>query len=485
MDLRVDLLLVRPPPSPREIYAAARGLEALAPEATFAAIRRALEAGQGVLLSRISEDLARQAEDLLAAHGAEARRVPHSGAASTIVESPAQVPARWLPLRWLLGSAIAVAILVVWVWLARPDTAPEKHAAAPQDPVAEVALAATSPVLSPRQLGALAGASAASLRCAESLGSGFFIGTDLLLTNAHVLCEDGSPLEVVLGDGRKLSGVAEREDRWLDVALVRVAGARQPALRLGDASGLQQGDQLYFYGSPRGLDFTLSQAMLSHATRPLQGLAYLQLDGNVNPGNSGGPLLDPRGEVVGIVTATVGEQSGLGLALPVNYLYEGEQPLVSEPAAVDRAAWQKIVSMADEDDQREVAEARESMQSAALAGVLLTSNLKVVAMVARHSTLEPYGEHFSFRLMRDGETLCSASGDAMGWRPAGSTSEATIGRHTRQWLRRNNLDSDVWVAAVPLDWTDCPTPRDSLGMEVVLVQPGAESAAVLTYAPGI
>jgi len=489
MDLQVDLLLVRAPSSPREIYAVARGLEALAPTTPFAAIRRTLEAGQGPLLSGISEEVARQAEELLAAHGAEGRAVPHSAARANVADATAPVryaAGRQVPAFWPALAGIALVTLIAWWWWASRRE-PVVGAPAPAlESAANDAPVSTSPLLDPRQVGSLGEASTASIRCADSLGSGFFVAPDRLLTNAHVLCEGGGRVEVVLSDGRKLTGNAEREDRWLDVALVKVDGAREPALRLGDASSLRQGDQLFFYGSPHGLDFTLSQALLSRATRTLRGLAYLQLDGNVNPGNSGGPLLTPRGEVVGIVTATIGENSGLGLALPVNYLYEGKQPLVDRPAGIDLAAWKRITGAAAAEDEREVTATRESMRSAGLAAVLLTSDFNVVAMVARHSALEPYAERFSFRVVSGRETLCSPAGDASRWGRAGSTSEAPIDERTRQWLQRNHLDSEVWVAGVLLDWMGCPPPQDSLGLEVVFSPPGGEeSRAAVTFAPGI
>jgi len=134
-DLRVDLLLVHPPISGRELYAAAKELEAFAPDASFVAIRRTLEAGHGPLLYGLSETRGSEAEKLLAARGAEARSVPHVEQPAAVESrrqpsrpinvrqaSPRQAPARQesrrrVPPRWLLAATVAALVLIFW-WLA-------------------------------------------------------------------------------------------------------------------------------------------------------------------------------------------------------------------------------------------------------------------------------------------------------------------------------------------------------------------------------
>jgi hypothetical protein len=227
--------------------------------------------------------------------------------------------------------------------------------------------------------------------------------------------------------------------------------------------------------------------MISHATRIVQGVAYLQLDGNVNHGNSGGPLLNPSGEVVGIVTATVGEATGLGLALPVNYLYEGDQPLLAAPAGIDRAAWKRIAGTAAADEEREVEEARVTMQLPALTAAVVTTRLDVLALVARQSRVEPLTEHFSFQLQRGNQTMCTASGDASRWRLVGNTAEGPEDSRTREWMARHHLEADVWIATVPLHGAaDCPRAEEILGLDLVMspAAPGA-SRAPITLAPGL
>jgi S1-C subfamily serine protease len=481
--LRVDRRLGQRRRSGRDADAAARALEALAAPGEFLAIKRALDGGAEPVLQGLVRSQAAEADRLLDRHGGRGRLAPHQQ--PTVAEAGSQPAGRWRPSPWQVGAGAAVALLLaVLLWprgAAKGPTPAVTSVASPAGP--ETPTRTTR--LSPRELGALAAASAASLRCPESLGSGFFVAPDRLVTNAHVLCPGSTPLEVVLSDGRKLTGEPQRSDRWLDVAVVRVAGAGAPALPIGDASTLRQGDSLFFYGSPRGLDFTLSQAMLSHSHRILQGIAYLQLDGNVNPGNSGGPLLTSTGEVVGIVSATVGDAGGLGLALPVNYLYEGDDAFLARPPGADRVAWRKLAGEAADEEGREVAKAREIASYPGLVAAALTSDLRVVALVVRQSVLEPFPERLDFQVERNGELICHSSGMAGGWKHVGSTSDGAGDERTRLWIERNRLGGEVWVATLPLDWAGCPEPRQTPGLELVLAQAAAGgNRAVIGFAPG-
>ena len=105
---------------------------------------------------------------------------------------------------------------------------------------------------------------------------------DLLVTNAHVLCGPRASLEVSLPDGRRLDGTVVSSDEWLDVAVVRVPGAAVRPLPLGDAMAVEPGDPVLFIGSPLGMDFTVSRAIVSHPRRNVYGVAFVQFDANVN-----------------------------------------------------------------------------------------------------------------------------------------------------------------------------------------------------------
>jgi serine protease Do len=237
-----------------------------------------------------------------------------------------------------VGSVMAVyaAISVVWhvvraarlrsaVREAIADAESPRGVVVPSTPAPEAPPPAAPPApivpLSSRELAKRSLPGTVSLHCADSLGSGFFVEPDLVLTNAHVLCPMGEKIQVVTADGRRLTGETVHSSQAVDLALVRVAGARATALPLGDVGNLALGDRVMMIGSPVGLEFTVHEGSVSHMGRVVQGVAFIQLDAKVNPGNSGGPIIDEQGRVVGVVTLKQAQAEGIGLALPINYAY--------------------------------------------------------------------------------------------------------------------------------------------------------------------
>jgi len=160
-------------------------------------------------------------------------------------------------------------------------------------------------------------------------GSGFFIEAGgLILTNNHVV-ENAVSVSVILKDGTELPAEILGRDPSTDVALLRVASQTMPPAELGDSDRVRIGQQAIVVGSPFGLDQSLTAGYISALGRMLRsGDDYgteiddvIQTDAAVNPGNSGGPLLNSEGEVIGITTAifsTGGGFQGIGLAVPIN-----------------------------------------------------------------------------------------------------------------------------------------------------------------------
>jgi S1-C subfamily serine protease len=167
----------------------------------------------------------------------------------------------------------------------------------------------------------------------ESTGSGFVIDEDgLILTNAHVV-EAATEIRVTFSDSHTVSATPVGKDADTDLALLRVEsdGESLQPLELGDSSTVQVGDPTVAIGNPFGLERTLTTGVVSALQRRLtapSGFAIedvIQTDAALNPGNSGGPLLDANGRVIGINSqiATGGEGSsggsvGIGFAVPVN-----------------------------------------------------------------------------------------------------------------------------------------------------------------------
>ncbi len=161
----------------------------------------------------------------------------------------------------------------------------------------------------------------------EGLGTAFVYDADgLLLTNNHVI-EDASDIEVSFFDGRELSATVVGRDKHTDVAVLRIDERALPFLPLGDSDVIEVGDWVVAIGNPFGLSHTVSAGILSAKGRTkedVKGLDpsgyfnFLQTDASINPGNSGGPLLNLRGEVVGINAAVRANANSIGFAIPIN-----------------------------------------------------------------------------------------------------------------------------------------------------------------------
>ena len=156
----------------------------------------------------------------------------------------------------------------------------------------------------------------------RGVGSGFIIGADgYLLTNHHVV-EGADEIYVTLTDKREFKGRLIGSDRRTDVALVKIDSAGLPSLKIGDPSRLRVGEWVVAIGSPFGLDNTVTAGIVSAKGRDTGDyLPFIQTDVAVNPGNSGGPLINLRGEVVGInsqIYSRTGGFMGISFAIPID-----------------------------------------------------------------------------------------------------------------------------------------------------------------------
>ncbi|MEI2417278.1 Do family serine endopeptidase [Orrella sp. JC864] len=156
----------------------------------------------------------------------------------------------------------------------------------------------------------------------RGLGSGFFISPDgYILTNNHVVA-DASEIFVTLTDGREFKAKTIGTDERTDVALIKIEAEGMPTLPVGDSRALKKGQWVLAIGSPFGLDSTVTSGIVSAIGRDTgEYLPFIQTDVAVNPGNSGGPLLNLNGEVVGInsqIVSRSGGFMGISLAIPID-----------------------------------------------------------------------------------------------------------------------------------------------------------------------
>jgi len=165
-------------------------------------------------------------------------------------------------------------------------------------------------------------------------GSGFVFSSDgLIFTNAHVIAKAGK-IRVTLLDGAELDATVTGRDPDSDIAILKIYGNGYSVATLGDTQELQIGQFLIAIGNPLGYQHSVSTGVLSGVGRTLRTATgqiienVLQTDAPLNPGNSGGPLINTRGEVVGINTAIIGGAQGLSFALDINMAKEVARQLI-------------------------------------------------------------------------------------------------------------------------------------------------------------
>jgi S1-C subfamily serine protease/regulator of sirC expression with transglutaminase-like and TPR domain len=171
------------------------------------------------------------------------------------------------------------------------------------------------------------------------LGSGFVLKADgLIATNRHVIGE-ARRIKVETSDG-KVEEVTEvfASDAHLDLAILRVARKDLKPLTLGDSAKLRQGERIVAMGNPEGLAYSVVEGVISEPNREIDGISMIQVALPIEHGNSGGPLLDRQGRVLGLLTLKSARTDNLGFAMPVNEL----KKLIEKPNPVPMNRWLTI-----------------------------------------------------------------------------------------------------------------------------------------------
>jgi len=168
----------------------------------------------------------------------------------------------------------------------------------------------------------------------HGLGSGFIISADgLILTNAHVV-DGAQEVTVKLTDRREFKAKVLGSDKQSDIAVIRIAAKDLPIVQIGNSSLLKVGEPVLAIGSPYGFDNTATAGIVSAKSRSLPDdnyVPFIQTDVAVNPGNSGGPLFNLKGQVVGInsqIYTQTGGYQGLSFSIPIDVAMKVEQQLV-------------------------------------------------------------------------------------------------------------------------------------------------------------
>src|SRR5579883_195287 len=171
----------------------------------------------------------------------------------------------------------------------------------------------------------------------RGIGSGFVIDpSGLILTNAHVV-DKADTVTVSFQNGHILRGKVLGKDPVTDVAVIQVPAKNLPTVTIGNSDQVRQGQWAIAIGNPLGLQETVTVGVISGTDRsslaigiPDKRIGFLQTDAAINPGNSGGPLLNAKGEVIGINTAIIGGAQGLGFAIPINTAQHIAQQIITK-----------------------------------------------------------------------------------------------------------------------------------------------------------
>ena len=271
----------------------------------------------------------------------------------------------------------------------------------------------------------------------RGFGSAFVYDPNgLLLTNDHVIAE-ATDIEVTLASGRRLKGTVVGRDTPTDLAIIRVDARNLPYLALGDSDGLRVGDWVMAIGNPFGLSHTVSVGIVSAKGRTrsdLRGLDetgyydFVQTDASINPGNSGGPLVDLKGEVVGINTAVRASANNIGFAVPISMVRE-LLPRLLKSGSIERSAVGIVVSSVAREDVRR-------LQLAHRSGALVRSLTKGGAGERGGLKMDDVITHF------DGDEV--AGPEQLRW----LASIHGVGKRVTVVVVRNGEEVDAAVAAL-------------------------------------
>lgn len=178
--------------------------------------------------------------------------------------------------------------------------------------------------------------SVVTIRTDISQGTGFIINREgYIVTNAHVL-SGGSTVSVVTYEQESIPANFIGYDLNFDIALLKISGTYNE-LELGDSNDVQVGERVIAIGNPLGLGFSVTQGIVSgvHRRGPNGLDAYIQTDAALNPGNSGGPLINQQGEVIGINNFKIGGAESLGFALESNFIKQAVNDIYQEAFGED------------------------------------------------------------------------------------------------------------------------------------------------------
>jgi len=263
-------------------------------------------------------------------------------------------------------------------------------------------------------------------RTQSGVGSGFIVSEDgRILTNAHVV-DGADTVQVTLKDGRSFEGTVLGSDPVTDVAVIDLDATGLPTLSVSEAE-LLPGEVAIAIGNPLGLDNTVTVGIISATGRtsgqvgiPDKRVDFIQTDAAINPGNSGGPLLNARGEVIGMNTAIISGAQGLGFAIPMEAVQRISEQIVANGKVEHPFIGIQMVTLSPE--------IRESINADPSSGFTIDADTGVfIADVVPGSPAARAG-------LRAGDVVSQVNGEAI-----------TNGQEVQRAVEANGLDRNLRV----------------------------------------
>ncbi|MCD6363493.1 MAG: DegQ family serine endoprotease [Synergistetes bacterium] len=303
-------------------------------------------------------------------------------------------------------------------------------------------------------------------------GSGFIISSDgYILTNYHVI-KNADKIIVTLSNDKRFNAKVVGADPTVDVAVIKINAKNLPTLPLGDSDKVEVGEWIVAIGNPFGLSHTVTVGVISAKGRTIRAGKesfenFLQTDAAINPGNSGGPLLNLKGEVVGINTAIVPYAQGIGFAIPINTAKQILNDLIRYGRV--KRGWLGVYIQA---------------MNPSLAGAFGLKKPKgvIVADIVHGSPADKAG-------LRRGDVILAVNG-----KPVNSPAELQIAIRSHKagekvklkvWRRKETITIFVKLGELPQEEISSIKPRIDIGIRVSNITPDLAHKYRLTEASGV